>query len=206
MTTYTSQPDETSGVDTRLVSDEATLTHNDGILGIGQTGATIDRSLLKFDLSSIPAYASIVSATLSLWTKTDYSTNARDVKVYRVLRNWVETQATWNVYSTGNNWGTAGCGNSTTDYDGANIWASTNVSASVPNNTEVQWVFTATGLAELKKVINGTYSNYGMLLKADTESADFYYYYSSADATSGYRPKLVIEYTVGGQVIIWSSE
>lgn len=205
MTTYTSQPDETNGIDTRLVSDEPTLTHNDTILGIGQTGATINRSLLRFDLSSIPAYATIVSATLSLRAKQDFSYNTRAVKVYRVLRNWVEAQATWNVYSTGNSWGTAGCGNSSSDYDGTNVLASTNVPADVAAGTEIQWVFTATGREELQKVIAGNYTNYGFLLKADTETQDFFYYYSSADATSGYRPKLVIEYTTGGQVIIWSS-
>lgn len=202
MATYTSQPDDTTGVDARISLTSPTTNYNtDATLAIGDVGAVLNRTLIKFDLSTIPAYASIISATLSLWTQSDNSANARDVKVYRILRNWVEAQATWNIYSTGNSWGTVGCSNSSTDYDGANVWAVTNVGASVADNTEIQWVFTATGLTELRKIINGTNANYGWLMIADTENEDFYYYHSSSGATGGYRPKLVINYFTGGQVI-----
>ena len=71
------------------------------------------RSLIKFNLSSIPANSTITGATLRLYANFDASSNTRTMRVYRTLRAWVDTQATWNIYSTGNNWGTAGGFNAT---------------------------------------------------------------------------------------------
>jgi len=60
-------------------------------------------SLVKFDLSSIPSGATITSATLKL-VKTGGDTGAKNVAAHRLTKNWVENQATWNIYSSGNNW------------------------------------------------------------------------------------------------------
>lgn len=76
------------------------------------------RALLKFDVSSIPAGAIIGAATLTLFG--DYSAvgadyDPRTFYCYRCTRAWVEGQATWIIYSTGNDWATAGLG-AGTDY------------------------------------------------------------------------------------------
>ena len=195
--TYTSQPNETDGIDIRIVSSTPDTNYNaENILCVGEinAGASVQRTLIKFDLSSIPANATIVSATLSLWTAADFSTNARDYKIYRVKRAWVEANATWNVYTTGNSWGTVGCSNTSTDYD-TTVWATKNFGNAIANNTQMDFVFDATGLAELTKFIDGTNTNNGWIIRADTESEDAYTLHSSSGATAGFRPKLVIEYT-----------
>jgi transcription elongation factor len=79
------------------------------------------RSIFSFDFSAlVPTGATITSAILSLFHRSNYATG-RTIAVYRLLRtDWVESQATWNSYKTGSAWGTAGCGNSTTDYTTTN--------------------------------------------------------------------------------------
>lgn len=198
MTTYTSQPDETSGIDTHI-SDAAPTTNygtsDEIVVGELATVVQTNRSLIKFDLSSIPSGATISSAVLSLWTKTDYATDNSTFKVHRVKRNWVEAQATWNIYSTGNNWGTAGADHAD-DFDSTEH-ASRAFSATETIDAETQFTFDATGLTELKKMIDGTYTNYGWIVRGlipETANAG-YTFHSSSGTTAGYRPKLVIEYT-----------
>ena len=194
MTTYTSQPDETSGTDTFLSSNAPTTNYGtDSKIEIGENNALTNyvfRGLIKFDLSSIPANSSITSAILSLWTETDYSSNARTLSAYRVLRAWSESQATWNVYTTGNNWGTAGCANTTTDRESASI-GSAAVGASVANDTEIQITLDP---LKVQEWVSGAFTNNGLLLRVDVESDDEYRYDSSSSTTANQRPKLVIEY------------
>jgi len=117
------------------------------------------------------------------------------LRVYRLLRNWDESQATWNIYSTGNAWGAAGAGGAT-DIDSTETG-----SVSVPANPSVGTVI-AIPLSpdELVKLIHGSYTNYGWLLKMDSENNDKHNYASSSHATAAYRPKLVIQYSTGAVI------
>ncbi len=74
------------------------------------------RSLLKPDLSSIPAGATINSANLTLtWIRVAAASG--NLGVYRILaKPWTEAGATWNKYDGSNAWATAGCLGEGTDY------------------------------------------------------------------------------------------
>lgn len=198
MGSYSSQPG--SGYDTWI--DSASVNTNmsaEDRLFIGEWwgGVETGRAVAKFDLSSIPLGSVVTSAVFSIWTKVDYSNNARSVKLYRVKRNWVTAEVTWNNYSSGNAWTTAGAGDTTNDIDGT-LHASGSTTASQSAGTEIQLTFDAYGASELSKMIWGTVSNYGWLIKYDTESDDAYDFHSSRSATSGYRPKLAIDYVNPG--------
>lgn len=191
-TTYSSQPDGTAGIDVPIRSDTPTTNYNTTtVFNIGEanSAAQVGRALIKFDLSSIPANATINSATLSLWTTADLSDNARTFRIYRTLRNWVESQATWNIFSTGNNWGTAG-GFNASDSEQTDI-GSRAFTASEANG-EKQWTLTASAIQEM---VAGTFANNGFIVKADTENNDMYQFATSDNATAGNRPKLVIDYS-----------
>lgn len=203
MTTYTSQPDETAGIDTRIVDTDANGNYGTAdkvVIGKYSTTST-SRALIKFDLSSIPSSATIISATLSFYVKADNATASDTISVYRTKRNWVETQATWNIYSTGNNWGTAG-GLGADDYD-STVWGTVAVSASESVDAEKA---ISLSISEFTKSINGTYSNYGWIVKTAEGGNSQYDYHSSSGLTAGTRPKLVVEYTVGTYSFIWISE
>lgn len=183
--TITIQPDA-AGLDATLTtSSPASNFGAVNILVIGElnTGADVSHGLLKFDLSSIPSAAKLESAQITLTVVTDYSTNARTMRVYPLLRNWVELEATWNVYSTGNAWQTAG-GTGALDI-GASI-GSVALGASEAPGTAIVIPLTVDHKTDL--------GNYGFLFKTDTESDDGYAFASSDHATPAYRPKLEITY------------
>jgi|WetSurSiteA1Bulk_404760.scaffolds.fasta_scaffold11377_4 hypothetical protein len=198
MGTYSSQP--ASGYDTWIDSASSdTNESSEDRLFIGEWwgGVETGRAFAKFDLSSIPLGSVVTSASFSIWTKVDYSNNARSVKLYRVKRDWVTAEVTWNSWKSGNSWTTPGAGNTTNDIDGTSH-ATGSTTASQAADTEIPLTFDTYGMSELSKMIWGTVSNYGWLIKYDTESDDSYDFHSSRSATPGYRPKLVVDYVVPG--------
>ena len=171
---------------------------NFGTLTIGYIGedfvdtGEVNRLLIKWDLSTIPANAVVNSAILSLYVTADRSSNARTLRAYRVLRAWTEEGSTWNKYDGSNAWGTAGCGNTTTDREATDI-GNTTQPASPNVGDEIAITLTA---SKVQEWISGVLTNNGLLLKVDTETDDSIQYAMHEHATAGYRPKLVIEYTV----------
>lgn len=65
------------------------------------------RGLLQFSLTSVPANIRVTEALLTLYG-SGIGGNKAGVQVARVTKDVVVSQATWNQYSTGNNWDTAG--------------------------------------------------------------------------------------------------
>src|SRR5258706_1926376 len=189
------QPDGTTGVDSYIYSGSKTSNFGTAIdMGVGENNnfnSKVARSLIKFDLSSIPANASITSVTLSLWTSADLSSNNRIIQVYRLKTAFNETQVTWNIAATGTNWQTAGA-------SGANDRESTDIgSVTILNNEtlnlEKQIVLT---LAKIQEMVNGTFVNKGFIIVADTELNDRFNYKTSNSTSTTQRPKLVIQYTL----------
>lgn len=188
------QPDGTAGVDAYISALNPTTNYEtDQGLFVGEMNSgvgDIRSSLLKFDLSSIPANAVINSAVLSLWLALDESDNARTARVYRQKRAWVESQVTWNVYSTGNSWQTAG-GVGSDDIDLVSI-GSHAFSASEANG-EKQFLLTA---AAVEEWVSGAFANNGLIIVMDTQSDDGYQFRSSDYvAFPANRPQLAINYT-----------
>lgn len=146
----------------------------------GESAGSVFRTLVQFDLSSIPSGTTVNSATLNLWIRSFTGTNTRTLRVYRVLRNWAETQATWNVYTTGNNWGTAGCANTTTDREATDI-GSVSISSSIADHAQVNITLTASAIQTM--ITGGGFTNNGFLLKMDTESDDAGSFYPREEAT-----------------------
>lgn len=198
---FWSQPTGTRGYDTRINSNSATTNFgNDTVLHIGESSSasSIGRTLIKFsDISNIPSNAVIDSGYLWLCIESDSSVNARTYDLYRVLRAWTQgdgtagSGATWNTYNGISNWATAGCGNSTTDYDGSVVLASVSLTATEALGTMIAFVFDT---AELQKFIDGTYANNGWLIKAQTETDDRYHVHSADTLSTALAPLLEVHY------------
>jgi hypothetical protein len=146
--------------------------------------------LLHFDLSPIPPGSSIADAQLQLYSD-GWSGPTADVTMgtYAVLRNNTISQATWNEAMSGTGWGLPGCNHtgtdrvpgpeSSVDVDGVDRWYS--------------WGLTDT----VQSWVNGTLTNNGLLLRADSGSG--FFAFSSADGgLVGRRPKLVVTYLAPG--------
>jgi hypothetical protein len=88
-------------------------------------------------------------------------------------------------------WNTAGCGNSTSDYDGAIEQGNMSVPASPTLNTPLSMTLSAT---EIQKFYDGTYGLRNMVLFMDTQADDCISYASAYHTTIAYRPYITITY------------
>ncbi len=189
------QPDATDGIDSRI--NEFSKPSNYGTsaeISIGESknfASHAVRTLIKFDLTSIPASAAVSSAQLSLYMYFNDSSNARTHRVFRTLRDWVENQVSWNNYSSGNAWSTAG-GFHADDCEQTDI-GSLAIAEPATLNQFYDWDLTPAGV---EGWISGALTNYGLLGKTDTELNDMHGYKSSDEAIASKRPKLTVAYTV----------
>jgi hypothetical protein len=110
MTTYTSQPAESDGLDSYY--SEGSPTSNNGTSDKFYIGnSSKNRGILKFDLTkgtNPPPTGAIVIGTPQIELYCGGYRTSKTLAAYECLKNWVESQVTWNIYSTGNNWDTAG--------------------------------------------------------------------------------------------------
>jgi hypothetical protein len=142
--------------------------------------------LTKFTgLSGVTAPVTVSAANIYLYSLGQN----KDAAVRRVLRNWVDGQATYNIYSTGNSWTTAGCLG-----DGSDRVATASAT----------FTFSGTGYldtgnisTDVQGIINGTYSNYGWLFEI-TETGANWEGMRHSDSSDGQRPYLTVTYTESG--------
>lgn len=151
---------------------------------------TINRSLLEFDISGLPVECVINSATLMLYY---YSFAPPDpvgkiTWAYKLTRtDWVELEATWNIYKAASNW-TAGGG----DYVIAGP-----VGGSVAIPAGYGWM-SWNVLAIVQDAFDNT-DPVEILVKYENEaggSSDTRFHSNEYITDPSRRPKLVINYTV----------
>jgi len=181
--------------DSEMVSTSPTTNYSTAVeMVVGEwfDVAATHRSWIKPSFAGILAEgARIQSAKLVLFPLEVGSTNARTMRAHRCLRAVVESQITWNIYSTGNNWGTAGCSNSTTDYDGAIEMGNMAVPATPTLHVPIEMNFSTEGVEELQKMYDGTYTNNGIILFMDTQLNDATDYWT-IEGDIAFRPYLEI--------------
>jgi hypothetical protein len=192
MTTYTTQPDGTDGIDSTLNETIPTTNLSTDTTFACGLNTDLRRGIIKFDLSKgtnpPPSNATISSAVLTLQCTNYFVT--RTLAMYQCLRDWVEAQVTWNIWKTSNNWTTAGAGSNGNDYNNTDLG-----NVSVTGTGTVTLTFNAAGLVIVQGWIDGSIANYGLILRHTAETTNRNNYGSSDNATSGNRPQLVIEYT-----------
>ena len=193
-----------SSADTMIINVTPTVNYGtDVLLAIGDSSGAASaayRILVKFDLSGIPANAKIVSAALALNEHTAYDTagvGSWAANVHGVLKNWVEAQATWNNYSTGNAWAVAGLGAGDVTVALDSITLDGTAAAGF-----VTW--SGSGLVTLVQAwVNGSVSNYGVAIAAPTAEnkgvapLSSNLFRSTDYGTAGDRPKLTVTYSMG---------
>jgi len=130
------------------------------------------RSLVKFDLSTIPPNSTINSATLELYS-TVAPTTSQQLDIHRITSSWQETTVTWSSQPT---------------FDSV-------ISSSIQGGTGTGWkIWDVTGL--VKDWYLGTYQNYGFLVKSNLETGTTAYLYSFATKeNSTNKPILRVNYT-----------
>ena len=149
-------------------------------------------SLMKWDLSSVPANATVLSATI---TVNAVNSSQDQFELYQLMRPWVESEANFNQAAAGKAWQVAGA-SGTSDRSSVVLGA---ITAPQTGMTTVQ--LNAAGIAAFQSWIANPQSNNGLIFQdytdATTDDLDFE---SSEASTVANRPKLTLVYSVGGTV------
>lgn len=180
----------TDSVNVQVASSGDTLldssfpTSNNGSLVFWGVNTSFFVSLIKFDLSSIPANATITNAKLLLTCRS--GTASITAQIHRILRPWTEGGATWNKYDGTFDWATAGAKNTIIDYDdtllGTLTWTSIDAQIEVPVLSEI-----------VQSWVNGSDPNYGF--RITPVSSTTLTFHSEESVTPSFRPLFEIDYT-----------
>jgi hypothetical protein len=164
----------TAGKDSYVSSASSTTNYATiGSMGIGRNSSgDIFRSLIQFDLSSIPIGSVVTDAKLGLVVQNGSGTFPT-ISVHKVTQSWLENTVTWSNVPT---------------YD-------TTILSSVADVPITPTALTFNGLSQIvNDFINGAIPNNGFLLKATDETVNNNRSLSSSDAGGANSPKLTITY------------
>ncbi len=143
------------------------------------------RVIMKFDLSYVtPPDIEVTEAYLLL--RVAYAAGQNTITAYAVTKEWVENQATWNIYSTGNNWTNPG-GDHLASAMGSFSFGGSDSGKYFRLNLDPAWV---------NGWIDGSVLNRGIILKAANEvtGVNMAELASSENAIKELRPRLVVKY------------
>ncbi|MBC7234666.1 MAG: DNRLRE domain-containing protein [Chloroflexi bacterium] len=177
-----------SGTQDTYISQWQPTTNYGGNVTMTVRQGHVRSSLIRFDLSGLPAGATIQSATLSLYAVSRSNAGNLTVDLYEVLRAWTEGQATWELARTGRPWAQAGCSQPVAD-----LAVSATSSQFVNDiNTWFQWDVTSL----VQAWVANPAANQGMILKGDgPTSVEYSFATSDYWWNQQYAPKLTIRYT-----------
>jgi len=139
---------------------------NLGTINAGNWGANAVRSFIKFDFTNLPL-DNLISATLRLYCSAENNSSGNYFDVHRVTATWTEAGITWNNQS-------AYDATAEDEYqaNGATGWKTWDITSLVTS-----W-------------LDGTYSNYGVVVKTRTESGDREMTFHSSEGANS--PELIL--------------
>jgi len=185
-----------SSTDNYLRQDAATANYG-GVTNVdvgSRDGARNRRSILKFDMSTIPTGATVISATLSLNYYGYAGSNPvdRTYWAYRITQTaWTELGSTWNTYDGTNSWASVGGDYTTTD----------GASTTVPGSYGwMSWTVTA----QVQYAMNSVGKVAHFLIRDATEDSATQYqasFHSKEFPTAASRPKLDVIYAVIDRIV-----
>jgi endonuclease/exonuclease/phosphatase family metal-dependent hydrolase len=188
-TTVTLNQNDSRVTDTTIRNGSYANTNYDGQVLLTRASNDPDwerRTLVKFDTqNSIPAGATIASATLTLTVRSGLGTAGatRPVHVYQVPVGFLENDATWNTRMGSTRWSTPG--GDIGEHAGA---------ANVPNIGGTRVSFDVTGV--VRRAVNGEYdTRYTRFVLIDTggdAKESYREYYSAEDSSASRRPTLTV--------------
>lgn len=183
--------------DTSMLDNNPSTNYGDNMsLFVGEDNgiASVRRGLLKFDLSWLSHVdGTVTGAKLILTLGADNADNTRTFRIYQARRAWSESTATWNNYDTGGAWTNAGAGSTVSDRYSTEVG-----SASIANDAPVDTtIVIPLSASMIQDWVDGDVPNNGVVIQADTESADLWSFYSREIGTSSWNklPTLIIDYT-----------
>ncbi len=150
-------------------------------------------SIVRFDVTSVPADVLVTNATLQVYANGWDGENDIGIDAFYIKRPVNLCQATWNQAQTGVDWGAAGCNHTVTDRRSA-------PEDSITTTGNNQW-YSLDLTAVVQGWVDGTLANNGVLLRA-SQYADMgpFYFASAENSDAGLRPRLVVSYRLPAPV------
>lgn len=148
--------------------------------------------LMRFDLSSLPVGAKVTTAALRLVASSagGGESSSTYLAARKMKRAYVFAQATWNVYSTGNNWGTAGARG---DADrGRPVYGAAQVAAATDGT-----VYTLDIAPLIQEALDLGQTTVAILVQtpSGTANQNSFALHSSRASDAAKRPKLTVDYS-----------
>ena len=188
--------------DVAIWSDQPTTNFGSSSLNANKTATITNHFLLRFaGLSQIPSNALVSSATLGIHLRAQSGGGTGTFDFRQLLRPWVEPEATYNSFSTSNNWTTAGATGAGTDRNSTTLAQFVNVGTTLQFYT-----ITDSGSGGLKDLvqdwIDGSASNNGLHSERNGAGADGRLWtWTNSESDDGNRPFLSVTYTLGASSI-----
>ena len=175
------QPDATAGKDAYIRADFPSSNFGSAAtLFIGLTASNDKlRSLIEFNVSSVPSGDTITSAVLELYVNDSGSGSEVTAEIYALTRSWIEGEVAWDRRTSSLGWVS----------NGGDFEASAENSTVITSNG--LYSFDVTSL--VRRWHNGSLTNNGLIAKTP-ETAGRRGFYSS-DGNPNERPKLTINHT-----------
>jgi hypothetical protein len=176
----------TSTADTQIVENSSTANYGGAttlkVDGDNPDGSGKDvSSLLRWDLSSVPAGSKVDSASV---TVNVTNSSSQTYQVYDLKRPWVGSAATWQQYASGSTWEVAGAKGSLDR--GSQV-------GSLSATTTGTRSFTLSP-ALVQRWLDNPASNQGIIIANATNTDGIDFYSREADDAS-FRPSLNVNYT-----------
>ncbi len=166
-------------------------TRNYGDVSPLETDGSPDKSILLYwDLSDIPAGSIIeqVSITFNVTNGTSHT-----YEFYELKRPWVESEATWNEYASGQNWATGGA-------DGAGDRGTTVLGTLKSSSGSKTLALNQAGVAVVNSWVDNPTLNNGFIIMDYTNATNGIDLSSREASNASKHPKITITYTPGGSI------
>jgi hypothetical protein len=149
---------------------------------LGSDGTDEKRGLVRFDITELPPGAAVQKAIITLYC-SGVPFGAPEFAFYEIdARDWGEAEVTWNDYSSGNAWTTAG----------GDITAAAGGFVKPGSSSYVSWEINP---AVIQAWYDDGPQNFGLVLKAKNPDAAGECVFSSSEAAeANKRPKLAVYY------------
>jgi hypothetical protein len=170
--------------DTKLLSDSPSRNYGSDTT-LEADGSPHRSTLLYWDLISIPPQSIIqsVDITVNVSNKSEDS-----YEFYELKHPWIEGEATWNEFSSGQSWHVAGA-DDFEDRGPAVLGAIADTSEGLSTIS-----LDSTGIAVVESWVNNPASNHGFIILDYTSTNDGLIFSSRENRTISKRPKLTVTY------------
>jgi len=187
------------GVNGINVSRDAEIQFNNPDINYGsETSIGVDGSpdvaaLLFWDVASIPIGSIVQSVDI---TVNITNTSNATYEIYDLKRAWVESEATWNEYASGQNWQVGGA-------DGPEDRGTTAFGAIVGSSTgTIISSLNAAGVAKVQSWVNNQSPNNGFIVQDYINHSNGLSFSSREAASVSERPKLTVTYVSSSEPLI----